>query len=708
MADDNVLKIQIQAATQGLKEGIDKASSDVKGATTKMEDNAKKTTHAFHGLSSGLKALGIGAAAVFATKKIADAIGHVASVGEQLQIMSEQTGMTVRQLSELKYVAEQSDISFTSLQEGLNRLSSNMGQLTTPTSRMALALKSLGISATNSQGQTLTMSQLLPEIANKFHNTADGVNKTEIAMSLFGGRLGAQMIPLLDKGSKSIAMMEQHARALGVTIGTKAANADVKFEETLRKAKAVVEGLFTRVANDLIPSLTKLVKAVIDNRMIMGTLEIVFKAVAFAVKLVVKIVDQFAAGFEATAGTVKTRGDTIKIIFQMLTQALKYFGATANIVGRIIGAAFDIIKRNVSAVISAIIDAIHGRFSAAWHDVSSAIVKDGNTISSTYEGVKSVILDTAEAAKTAAKTSVPGMTSGSMGKQQLESIAQITNAERKQTEEIRKNLQESKRAAREKDQLAKREEEMLRKKAQIEQRLEERQYKLRQKTLDKEMSQTMSFLNQTLSGRMRTYQIEQKLEQTGLVWFENMLRKELVSFITNELLKTNALQTAQMQRLASQKVASSQGLAQQGATLTQGIASDSAKTFSGVYSALAGIPIVGPALAAVAAPAAEALVAGKAANVVSAAGGYDVPSDTFAKIHAREMVLPADLSEGIRAMTRSGSKTGSSMPNVHIHAMDHEDVMRTFVNNRDAVTSAMLASARDYATRRNHALRTRP
>ncbi len=231
---------------------------------------------------------------------------------------------------------------------------------------------------------------------------------------------------------------------------------------------------------------------------------------------------------------------------------------------------------------------------------------------------------------------------------------------------------------------------------------------MKEKNIQIQLKDSTKFLNKMLAGKMTYQKMELQMEQKGVSWFEKILQQKLMAFLANQLLKTNAQRIGESQRLAAQSTASSQGLAQQGSTLIKGITSDSAKTFSGVFSALSGIPYIGPELAAVAAPAAEAVVAGVSSKVVSAAGGYDVPSDTFARIHAREMVLPADLAEGVRAMTRGGSKTGGDMPNVHIHAADHADVMRMLINNRPVVTSAMMASQRDYATRHRQALRAQP
>jgi hypothetical protein len=71
-------------------------------------------------------------------------------------------------------------------------------------------------------------------------------------------------------------------------------------------------------------------------------------------------------------------------------------------------------------------------------------------------------------------------------------------------------------------------------------------------------------------------------------------------------------------------------------------------------SSVAAIPITGWAMAP--GVMASAYGAGLSmAGLASAAGGWgEVPSDQIAQIHKKEMVLPAQLAEGIRSMVTSG------------------------------------------------------
>lgn len=77
---------------------------------------------------------------------------------------------------------------------------------------------------------------------------------------------------------------------------------------------------------------------------------------------------------------------------------------------------------------------------------------------------------------------------------------------------------------------------------------------------------------------------------------------------------------------------------------------------TGAYSAVAGIPYVGPFLA----PAAAAAAFAGTMAFASAEGGYDIPSgvNPVVQTHAREMILPAKQADAVRSMAEGGGAGG--------------------------------------------------
>lgn len=87
---------------------------------------------------------------------------------------------------------------------------------------------------------------------------------------------------------------------------------------------------------------------------------------------------------------------------------------------------------------------------------------------------------------------------------------------------------------------------------------------------------------------------------------------------------------------------------------------DAKAAAAGAYSAVAGIPFVGPILAPIAAGAAFAAV-------MAFEKGGNVPTDTLAMLHKNEMVLPANIAEGVRSMTANQNTNQSTVFGAPVH-----------------------------------------
>jgi hypothetical protein len=85
---------------------------------------------------------------------------------------------------------------------------------------------------------------------------------------------------------------------------------------------------------------------------------------------------------------------------------------------------------------------------------------------------------------------------------------------------------------------------------------------------------------------------------------------------------------------------------------------DAAKAYSGAYSAVVGIPYVGPVLAPIAGGVAYAAVAAYE-TLASASGGAVVPSDNMLfNLHKDEWVLPSKISTGLQGLIDGGGGAG--------------------------------------------------
>jgi hypothetical protein len=188
------------------------------------------------------------------------------------------------------------------------------------------------------------------------------------------------------------------------------------------------------------------------------------------------------------------------------------------------------------------------------------------------------------------------------------------------------------------------------------------------------------------------------IAQSIIAEFVNLGVKMVTNWIASELAMTTATEAGAAARTAADGEGMAAGLAIKAANAIKSIATDSAQAFSGIFAFLA--PIMGPAAAGPAA-AGEATVMAAASGIASAAGGWMVPSDQLAMVHQNEMILPANISQGLQNMISANGGAGAGAVVVNVSAIDSQDVKRFFQSN-----GSLLVNAVNKAMRNGSMLRT--
>jgi phage-related protein len=120
---------------------------------------------------------------------------------DNMNDLSQKTGVSVESLSKFQQAANASGTSIEGVGAAMIKLNRN---LATGNAGATEALTALGLSATDASGKLKSTDQVMLEVADKFKAMPDGAGKTAAAMALFG-KAGADMIPLLNGGSKAIS-----------------------------------------------------------------------------------------------------------------------------------------------------------------------------------------------------------------------------------------------------------------------------------------------------------------------------------------------------------------------------------------------------------------------------------------------------------------------------------------------------------------------
>ncbi len=201
-----------------------------------------------------------------------------------------------------------------------------------------------------------------------------------------------------------------------------------------------------------------------------------------------------------------------------------------------------------------------------------------------------------------------------------------------------------------------------------------------------------------VEGTLTMQQAQLRLGSAILAEVINTATQSVLHWTAMELAKTGATAAGVATRVALTIAGEAETLAVQAATAIKWIMTEAAKAAAGAFSAMAAIPVVGPALAVAAGAATFVAVEGLVSNVASAAGGFErVPFDNMpAVLHKDEQVLPAQYAEGLRNLVAGG---GGVTNHFHIQAWDGRS-MGDFVRRNPA----MLTQWAQHAHRTGHAL----
>ena len=156
-----------------------------------------------------------------------------------------------------------------------------------------------------------------------------------------------------------------------------------------------------------------------------------------------------------------------------------------------------------------------------------------------------------------------------------------------------------------------------------------------------ELQEQLKMLDEEYAAFKKTLQDEEEQGKISFNALDKFLADERTKNAMNSLNYISQLQNAKNKEMAAV------GKAAAIATATV----DTYKAANAAYSAMAGIPIVGPALGAAAAAAAIAtglMNVGKIVGVQFAVGTPNVTQDMLATVHAGEIIVPKTFSEGLR------------------------------------------------------------
>lgn len=251
------------------------------------------------GLAIGAVA-GAVAIASAVTYKAAEAM---ADYGEAVHKTSQVTGVSTDAIQQWVFAAHAAGVNAKETVESFSRLSEVQNRAVHGNRVAAEAFSALGISLNTLR--TSSPNDLLAKIADAFHNSADGAGKAAVANELFGAS-GANLIPLLDRGSAGLAQLGIEARKAGAIIGGETIEQMAAMKEQMDLAHARMDAMSMSAKTVLLPTILNLTSAMSDNAALKPILEDFYNGVSEVVKVAASALATLVVGAEQAGIAIST------------------------------------------------------------------------------------------------------------------------------------------------------------------------------------------------------------------------------------------------------------------------------------------------------------------------------------------------------------------------------------------------------------------
>ena len=235
----------------------------------------------------GLTGLAVSIGAVVAAAKLA--VTEVAALGERAERISniaQSAGVSVAAIQGLQAALENAGIPAEALTMAFRTLNRAIAD-------QDPALKTLGIT-------TKDTFEAFQQLSDLFARSADGPNKTAIAVKLLG-RSGQELIPVMNDGSDAIQRAIDRARDLGIAFSDDAVAGLVAADNAFDELRNRVDGLKNQLTLLAVPAVSGAVEQLNELLAVALKLPQAFDDAKFAISLMIK---ESVPGFEQLAKAV--------------------------------------------------------------------------------------------------------------------------------------------------------------------------------------------------------------------------------------------------------------------------------------------------------------------------------------------------------------------------------------------------------------------
>jgi hypothetical protein len=229
------LRVSLSAETSAFEAGMKRSQRTAQRTASSIQGSFKGVGNSLKaGLAGFIGAISIGS--IVAVGKAA--LDYAGSLGE----VSQQLGVTTRDLQVFRYAAGQVGVSQSELETGLSKLTVTLGKVAAGAKAPIAALNAIGITVDEIKGKDT--GEAFRIIADGLSKVTDRSERAAVELALFG-RSGAQLDNLLAGGSSALNELALAADQLGIVLSDEQIQ---KADQTADKLEAMKTVLSARIA----------------------------------------------------------------------------------------------------------------------------------------------------------------------------------------------------------------------------------------------------------------------------------------------------------------------------------------------------------------------------------------------------------------------------------------------------------------------------
>lgn len=231
---------------------------DIAARTASFESGMQRVEKRLESFSAGTRRVAQVATSLVGVtlgfEAVRQAVTRAVARGDELQRLAERMNTTAKSLSQLEYVAKQSDIEFKTLSGSIDTFTKNVGMAAVGTGKAQKPLKELGISA--KELAKLGLDEQLDLIADAIARISNPTRQQTITSQLFGS---ADMLSALKDGAAGFQKLREESDRLGFSLENESAAKLARADDAMKGFNIAATSLSTTLAVTLAPALTHII-----------------------------------------------------------------------------------------------------------------------------------------------------------------------------------------------------------------------------------------------------------------------------------------------------------------------------------------------------------------------------------------------------------------------------------------------------------------